>query len=268
MSPSFFTSVLNSYLPEPHASLLNGIIFGIPLKSTKLFYIQLQRAGLLHIVVLSGMNITILGGCVASFLHELGKKITIVITICFIILFTVFVGPEPPIVRAAIMGTLSLLATLYGKKNTALISMLVSAIVIACFKPDWISSLSFQLSYGATLGLILFGRARGNKPQSTIRQFLAFVKDDLRTSLSAQVFTAPLIFFSFKQVSLVCPLANLLVSPCIAPLMIFGFIASFFGKIHWALGAPSAYICYGLLSYLVFVVDMLSRLPFAFADFN
>ena len=93
------------------------------------------------------------------------------------------------------------------------------------------------------------------------------VVKDLRTSLAAQIFTAPLIFIYFKQVSLISPLANLLVSPLVAPLMIFGFITSILGKIFWFLGLPTAYICYGLLTYMIAIIDVLSKVPYVFINF-
>lgn len=258
MSPTIFTSLINSYLPDPQAALLNGIIFGIPLKSSKIFYQQLQVVGLLHLVVLSGMNITILGNIIAVLTRNFPKNISLLLSLAGIIAFTLFVGPQPPIVRAAIMGSLGLIATLYGRKKTALISLFVSVVCIAIIKPDWITTISMQLSVGATLGIILFGT--GNANDSSI------VKD-LRTSLSAQIFTAPLIFIYFKQVSLISPLANLLVSPLVAPLMIFGFVTSMLGKIYWFLGLPTAYICYGLLTYMIAVINILSKISGAFFQF-
>lgn len=258
MSPTIFTSVINSYLPDPHAALLNGIIFGIPLESSKIFYQQLQIVGLLHLVVLSGMNITILGSIIAIMTRNFPKKISLIFSLGGIVAFTLFVGPQPPIVRAAIMGSLGLIATLYGRKKTALISLLVSVVCIAIIKPGWITTISMQLSVGATLGIILFGT--GNPSDSSI------VKD-LRTSLSAQIFTAPLIFFYFKQISLISPFANLLVSPLVAPLMIFGFVTSILGKFFWLLGLPTAYICYGLLTYMIGVINVLSKMPGSFFQF-
>jgi len=90
-SSYFFSSVINNYLSEPQASLLNGIIFGVNLKTTKIFYEQLKIVGLLHIVVLSGMNITILAAIIGSITSFFGKQISILITILTIILFILFV---------------------------------------------------------------------------------------------------------------------------------------------------------------------------------
>jgi len=266
MSPTIFSSVINSYLPEPHAALLNGIIFGIPLKSSKIFYQQLQIVGLLHLVVLSGMNITILAHIIDLLVGAFAKKIRLLITIGCIIGFTLFVGPQPPIVRAAIMGSLTYVAVLYGRKSTAFVSLLISVLVIAIVKPYWIKTISFQLSTGATLGIILFGQRKQKKTDTKLGGIISSIKSDLQTTLAASSFTVPIIFIYFKQISFISPLANIMVSFLIAPLMIFGFITSVLGKICWIFGLPTAYICYGLLSYMIFIIDVLSKIPFAFLE--
>lgn len=268
MSPTIFSSVINSYLPEPHAALLNGIIFGIPLKSSKVFYQQLQIVGLLHLVVLSGMNITILAHIIDFLVSGFAKKARLIITIGCIIGFTLFAGPQPPIVRAAIMGSLAYVAILYGRKSTALVSLLIAVLIIAIIKPDWITTISFQLSTGATLGIILFGKRKQKQTNTKLGQIISCIKGELQTTLAASFFTVPIIFIYFRQISFIAPLANIMVSFLIPPLMIFGFATSVLGKIGWLLGLPTAYICYGLLSYMIFIINILSKIPFAFIQFN
>ena len=257
ITPSIFSSVINSYLPEPHASLLNGIIFGINLKTSKLFYEQLKIVGLLHLVVLSGINITMLGAIIANITGFLGKRASILLTILTIILFIFFVGPQAPIVRAGIMGMLTLVAVLYGRKNIGLYSLFLSLIFIAVVFPDWLASVSLYLSYGATLGIMLFGQS------SSKNQIIK----DLKISLAAQIFTAPIIFIYFKQISFISPLSNILVAPIIPPLMVLGFLTAILGKINYYLGLIPSYICYGLLSYIVWVIEKLSKIPFIFLKF-
>lgn len=267
MTPDYFVSIINSYLPEPHASLLNGIIFGIPIRTYKPFYLQLQHAGLLHIVVLSGMNISILGNTIGSLTQTLPKKISIVVSIVAIILFTLFVGPQPPIVRAAIMGSLSLIAVLYGKRNAALLSLFIAIVLVAVFKPEWMSSVSFQLSVAATLGIICFGSMKYRKFTSPLKKMIFGCMQEIRVTLAATAFTGPLILWYFRQISFICPLTNLAVSWVIAPLMLFGTIMCLFGSIHYVLGLPISYICYALLEYMVVIIDFSSRIPFAYLEF-
>ncbi len=254
---SFFASVINDYLPEPQSSLLNGIIFGINLKTSKTFYETLKAVGLLHLVVLSGMNITILAVIIESITRYFSKRISILITILIIIIFILFVGAEAPVIRAGFMGILTLVAILFGRKNIALYGLFLSFIFISIFFPDWLTTISLKLSYGATLGIILFGQTSSKSN---------FVRE-LRITLSAQVFTVPIIFIYFKQISLIAPLSNLLVAPIVPPLMIFGFLTAILGKINYFLGLIPSYVCYGLLTYMVWIIEWLSKLPFAFIQF-
>lgn len=255
--PSVFTSVIYSYLPEPHASLLNGILFGINLKTGRIFYDQIKMVGLLHIVVLSGINITLLAIVVGNLTNFLGKRISILITILVIILFILFVGPQAPIIRAGFMGILTLVGILFERKTYVFFTLLLSLFFILLFWPSWLKTVSFQLSYGATLGIILFGQTRSTNQ----------IWKNLKVSLAAQIFTTPIIFIYFKQLSLISPLANLLVSFTVPPLMVFGFLTAFLGKINFYLGLPPAYICYGLLSYMVAVIEKLSQVPLAYFQF-
>ncbi len=269
--PLIFTSLIDSYLPEPQASLLNGIIFGIPVRDTGNFYYELKTVGLIHIVVLSGSNITLLAAIITSITGSLGRKTSVVLTIVSIVIFVLFVGPQPPIVRAGFMGVLTLIGSLYGRKTLILYTMLLSLIFIAIFWPEWITGISLQLSYAATLGIVLFGKSTqkndSHKNQATESSWISYVKEDLRTSLAAQVFTTPIIFYYFKQISFISPISNLLISWLIAPLMIFGLITVVLGKIHFTLGIIFSYVCYVLLTWVVIVVETLAKVPFASVQF-
>lgn len=267
MSPSIFTKIIESYLPEPHASLLNGILFGISLKTTKEFYQQLKIVGLLHIVVLSGTNITLLSAVVSVFTQGFGRLVSCLLTILVIIFFIIFVGPQAPIIRAGVMGILTLGGIVFGRRNFSLYGLFLSAIFIAIFYPQWLKSLSFYLSYSATLGIILFGEVKFRKPKNLWEKIKIQFLKEFKPALAAQLFTAPIIFFYFRQFSLITPLSNLLVAPFIPSLMIFGFLTAFLGKINYFLGLPFAYICFFILEYLVFVINFLSKLPFIFIQF-
>ncbi len=268
VSPAFFTSVINQYLPEPHSSLLNGILFGVPVKTSHIFYEQLKAVGLLHIVVLSGMNISILSAIIISLTRSFGRKISLVLSILGTIIFVIFVGPQAPIVRAGIMGILTSVSISQGRRTHGVYLLFLSALVILLVKPRWLTTISFQLSYGATMGIMLFGGYTFKKQSTGAGRLIQALKKDFRTSLAAQIFTAPIIFFYFKQISILAPISTILVSFLIAPLMIVGFLTALLGKIHWSLGLVPSYFSYGLTSYMVFVIESLSKIPFSYILFS
>lgn len=264
---SFFTNVINGYLPEPHASLLNGILFGVNLKTTKEFYQQIKMAGLLHLVVLSGINITILASIIANLTWFFSKKVSILLTILTIIIFIIFVGPRAPIVRAGVMGVLTFVGVLTGKKTYPLYLILLSVFFTAVFFPQWLKTLSFYLSYSATLGIILFGQPKLKKEKNLFQLMKNLLIKEFQPTFAAQFFTAPIIFIYFKQISFVSPLANFFVSSFIPPLMILGFITAILGKINYFLGLPFSLICYGILEYIIFVIKFFSQIPYGFVQF-
>lgn len=256
-SPEYFTSVIDSYLPEPHSSLVNGILFGVDLKTTKSFMNEIKTVGLLHLVVLSGANITMLGAIVGYLTRLFSKRASLLITILTIILFTLFVGPKAPIVRAAIMGCLTYVSILFGRKNVAVYSLLFSLVIITLIEPSWLTKISLWLSYSATFGLILFSKTSSKN----------FIIKELRTSLAAQVFSAPIIFLYFKQISFISPVANLLVAPIVPFLMVFGFLTGILGRINYDLGIIPSFVCFGLSTYMVWIIKGLSAIPWSFHQF-
>lgn len=260
--PNPFIGVVNSLLPEPHASLLNGILFGTRASMQKEFYQALITTGLLHIIALSGMNISIMTALVAQSTVSLGRKFSIVLTIGLIISFVLFVGPSPSIVRAAIMGSLSLLAIYFGRQNWGLLSLFLASGIMLLYNFSLIQNISFQLSFLATLGIILANRKADcqNKP-GMLNQFKSLFINNLQITLSAQIFTLPIILYNFHRVSLIAPVANILTEWVIQPLMVLGFLISIIGWIWQPFGYPLAWIAWVPLTYFITVVDTLSKIP-------
>lgn len=261
------TGLVSRYYHEPYASLMNGILLGRPLFVTDTFYNQLKEVGLIHIVVLSGMNITMLSAIVLTALIPiLGRTIATGITIVIIIVFIGFVGAEAPVVRAGIMGVLALIAILFGRKTLTLWLLFLSAGIMLLVNPSWLTSISFQLSFGATLGIILFGTAENqqNDNSGKVSTFIRYFHEELRVSLAAQVFTLPMIFWYFRQISIVAPLTNIAVAWTITPVMIIGMVSIAVGTISEQAGFILSWLAIPLLSWIVFVVEKSATIPFAY----
>lgn len=267
MTIADFTAIINQLLPEPHAGLLSGILFGTRATLSKQLSDALIKTGTLHIIALSGMNITILAGIIATTLGPfVSRRLASLLTIVLIILFILFVGPSPSVIRAGIMGGISLLAISFGRQYWSLYSLVLAAGVMLLLRPFWIGDLSFQLSVLATLGIILFATKGDTHPQKWT--FWQPVESNLRLTLSAQVFTIPLIFAHFHRISLISPLANLLIGFTIAPLTIIGFMVAIGGMIWLPLGQVMAWAAWVFLEYIVRTISLLGRLPMASVGFN
>ena len=274
MTVETLTAIVNHVLPEPHAGLLNGILFGTKATLSKELYNALIRTGTLHIVALSGMNITIIALIMRSILLPfVSRRVASFLTILGIILFVWFVGASPSVVRAAIMGSISLLAIALGRQAWSLLSWVLALGIMLVIKPSWIGDISFQLSALATIGIILFGGSvpsydpQKNKTTKEAQRMLGVFKksiiENFRLTLAAQVFTIPLIFFQFHRLSLVSPLSNVFIGWTIQIITILGLLISFAGFISIPLAQIIALPTWVLLQYLLTMVDLTSKIPFA-----
>lgn len=262
--PNPFIGVINSLLPEPQASLLNGILFGVKATMPKSLYQALVATGTLHIIALSGVNISILSALIARSTIFLGRKASSIISICLIVLFVLFVGASPSVVRAAVMGCLSLIAVYFGRQSWGLLGLVFTAMLMLLYDFSLLKNISFQLSFMATLGIILANKmTECQTRKSLLYQFKSFLKNNLILTFSAQIFTLPIILYYFHRASLIAPLANLLIEWTIQPIMILGFATSIIGWIWQPLGYLPAWLAWVPLTYLVTVVELLAEIPFA-----
>lgn len=265
-----FLPLIQSYLPEPEASLLAGMLFGTRQGFSKEFYQALITTGTIHVVALSGMNISILVNLISKLTYPLGRKISSIVSILTITGFIFFVGPSATVVRAGIMGVLSLIAVYFGRQSLAMLSLFITGFLMIIFDFQIISNLSFQLSFLATLGILIFAPEARKVLKDDINFYRSLLFDiknvfweNLRTTLAAQIATLPVIIFTFARVSLVAPLANLLIGWMVPMVTWLGLLISLTGLISYPLGQVLAWLVYVPLHYFVRVVEITSRLPFA-----
>lgn len=263
-----FVPVINSLLPEPQASLLNGILFGVKATMPGGFYQALVTTGTLHVIALSGMNISILVNLIARLTMFLGRKYSSLVSIGLIVIFVWFVGASPSVVRAAIMGSLTLIAVYFGRQSWGLLSLFLTAGIMLLVKFSLASDLSFQLSFLATLGIIMANRMFVRKPKKTLLSEVKNIfKQNLMLTLSAQLFTLPVILINFHRLSLIAPLTNLLVEWAIQPIMVMGFVVAIMGWIWLPLGFIPAWIAWVPLTYFITIVEWLAKIPGASVSF-
>lgn len=264
-----FIPILNSLLSEPQAGLLNGVLFGVKTTIPKDLYNALITTGTLHIVALSGINITILINLLYRVtLLSIDRRIASLFSICFVVFFVWFVGASPSIVRAAIMGSLSLFAVYFGRWSWGLLSLVLAAGIMLLPNFSLIKNLSFQLSFLATLGIILAGKKVECQRKKTLLGKLIFpLKENLRLTLSAQLFTLPIILYHFHRISLISPIANLLIEWTIQPIMVLGFITALIGWVWLPLAVIPAWMVWVPLTYLISIVEFLAKIPGASIKF-
>ncbi len=254
-----FLRIIQQVLPEPHAGLLSGIVFGFKATLDPAFKQALITTGTLHIVALSGMNITILIALVnTTLLRYVKRPIANIGSILLIIGFICLVGISPSVVRAAIMGSVTLIAVSFGRQVWSIWIWLLAVVVMLVLNPLWATDISFQLSILATLGIILFG-----KTNARYRFPWSLIADDLRITLAAQVFTIPLMIFQFHRISFVSPLSNILIGWLIAPVTISGFVIVLLGLLWMPLAYASGWVSWLMLEFIIQAIQLTAMLPFA-----
>lgn len=242
--------------PEDEYAL--GIILGAEAGIPTEIIDDFNVTGLRHLLALSGMNITILIVFMGWIFFFLPIYLRIFLTALLIFLFVGLTGGSSSVVRAAVMGVLGMIALYSGRKMKPIFIMLLALFFMTLWNPFLlVADVSLQFSVLAVLGLLyivpLF--------EKTFPFFSSFPKDLLLVfyaTLSAQIATLPLIIVFFEQVSLISPLANILVAPLTTFSMFFGFAVSI-PYIGWIF-LPFAY---SLLHIAIIIAEKLADIPFA-----
>lgn len=257
---------INRVLPEPSASLAAGLVLGLKRNISDQFKDDLATTGLTHIIALSGYNITIIITVLTNLLLTFtSRKRVLVIGTVIIIAFVILTGASSSVVRAAIFSLLVMMGKTVGRQADFTNLMLLAALIMILFNPFVLSSdVGFQLSFLAFSGLIYLSPIIEKLiDQSRARLLPEFIKNPLRETLSAQVAVLPLVLTIFGRVSLIAPIANILVLWALPWAMGLSFLAGLLGLIFYPFGKFSALFAWPILEYLIKVVEVMARVPLA-----
>ena len=240
------------------AGLLTGSRRGIPEHLMNDFNVT----GLTHIIAISGYNITIVIAVISGMLFWLPLKVRFFPSIVAIIAFTLFVGASAAVVRASIMGILGLLALQTGRQSEVRLTILWTLFFMLLWNPKYLwYDAGFQLSFLAVLGLVEI--APYLDPLFKHIPKTLGIREALQMTIAAQISAVPLILFLFGRLSLIAPIANLMVAPFIPLAMLFGFFGTVTSFLWFPLGQLIGYIGWGCLEWIILVAHTLANLPFA-----
>ena len=259
-----FVSHLDSALGEPHAALAAGLVVGEKSALGKDLLDDFRIVGLIHIVVLSGFNITIVGVALRRVLSFLPRVWGILIGGIGIALFGVLVGGGATVIRSCFMAGMAIIADLIRRDYSVARALAFAALVMLIQNPlILLHDPSFQLSFLATLGLILLA--------SPIESRLGWLPDKfgMRGTVAAcfatQIFVSPFILYMMGQISLIGVIVNILVLPFIPATMLAVFLTGALGFLTFApwLGIAAGRGAHLLLSYELWMVTHFARIPYA-----
>lgn len=244
----------NKYLPTPHGSLVAGMVVGSRSSMPGDFWEILKKSGTAHVVVASGMNVTL----VASFLMSVlllvtARRKAIFTAVAGIWAYAFLSGLDAPIVRAAIMGSIAFGAQSLGRISLAWRSLVLSGLLMLVIKPHWLFDLGFVLSFAATSSLLVFEK----RVRKRVSFLPGFLREGFSTSLAAQIFVAPILLFSFGSFSLLSPLTNALVLWTVPLITVIGALFGILSLIFAPFG-HLLFLLYPFTYWFVWVVEVFS----------
>ncbi len=259
-------TVARSALPERAAGLLTALLIGDREGLSDDDALSLRIAGLSHLTAVSGLHVGFLVGfCCLAF----GRRAGSFVSIPLILLFALVAGCTPSVARAAIMYMLALSAFIIRREADTLDSLCFALLILLLLNPYSIASLSLQLSFASTLGLILFAgklQSRLVKPFKklpwVLRKLCKALVGGVSCTVCATLFTAPIMFTSFGSVSLLSVLSNVLTVGVTAVSFIGGFMICLFSLISSSVVMAVAVAEEPLLRYILFIAGKVSEIPF------
>lgn len=262
---------LEQLFPQPEAALLSGILLGLENEIPPSLEDAFRATGTAHIVAISGFNMTLLAGLFISFFSRLTRRGWAALLAGLALLFyTLLVGGSAGVVRAAIMACLGLFGHLLGRRQSGPTSLSFTAALMTLINPQLPWDVSFQLSFMATLGLVLYaeplqqgfvGLLERRLAQRLARQIAGPVGEYGLFTLAAQITTLPVTVYHFQHLSLSTLLANPLILPVQPLVMILGGLALLGGLVWLPLGQVLALPALLPVTYTIRVVEWLGQLP-------
>ncbi len=262
-----FIAKINSLFSDPHSALLVGLLIGAKQSLGKNLEDEFRRVGLIHVVVLSGSNVTIVANAFASVLGNLPRALAISGSAIGVILFTVMTGGTATVVRATLMALIALLGKFLGRDYDPMRGLLIACFLMLLGNPKLlVFDPSFQLSFLSTLGLMLFAPHFERWLKFLPERFS--IREIAVVTCSTQAFVTPFTLYLVGQISVVALVVNFLVIGFVPATMLIGFIAVACGFVSGWLAYPAALAAYALLSYELAVTHFFSALPFAAAKIS
>jgi len=257
-----FLESISRHIPEPHVSLLGGLTVGARRSMPEKLQEDFRKTGIIHIVVLSGYNVTIVADAIIRIFGFLPYFVGIGLGILGIIFFALMTGASATIVRASMMAILVILARSTGRVYQITLALFAAGFFMILHNPKILRfDSSFQLSFLATLALIYVVPIIEPKLKFLPKNFK--LREFAAATIGTQIFVLPLLLYKMGLFSVVSVPVNLLILVFVPITMLFGFLTAMAGFFSSVLAAPISWITYGLLEYQLKVVEVFSNIPFS-----
>jgi len=238
---------------------MKGLVYGLPVTIDPSLKSEVIKSGLAHLVVLSGANVTLLVQFSEKLFFSFSRKIGILLQLIFLFSFVCLVGFQAPLMRAVSMYICTVVCMLAGRPRYIGWNLFLTVFFIALICPEWITSVSFQLSVCATVGIIVWSII-----SAYFKNMMHPIAEVFFESWVVFLVTAPVSMWYFKSASLIGPLNTALVSWLIIPLMVAGFAISLLHHLVPPLALFIAIPTQMGLQFIISIIQMTSKIPFVY----
>jgi competence protein ComEC len=269
---------LRSLLPDSAGALLAGILLGLERGISDEVNHTFAVTGTTHIIAISGFNLTITASVVAALAGRFSEKgsrwkqVTLYLSLSTIWAYVLLVGAPAAVTRAGVMSSVIMIARYEQRRVHGPTSLAAAVLALTLWNPYTLWDVGFQLSAGAMVGLILyvppltrwatigFGQLLEEKKAEQVVNALS---DVLIVTIAVQIATFGVMIGNFESLSLISPLANLLILPVQPAIMLFGGLALITGLVLPVVGSLVGWVVWVFLTYTLAVVAWLSKVPYA-----
>lgn len=256
-------AIIKEKLPDETGNLLLAILVGDKKDLSEQIQINFKNSNLSHMLAVSGAHVSyiIVGLTYITQNSIMGKRKGRVFCIFFLIIFMAITNFTPSVTRACIMAILTLVSEILYKKADIYTNISISALIILLYNPYSLLDLGFKLSFGGTIGIIIFMRFIKKKQEEP--KLLNYIKQMALVSICANIIIIPIIMNNFNTVSLTFLVSNILASPILAIIVIVGFSIIIISIISHSLSNILVFWLNPILNLLIKISSFCSKLPFA-----
>ncbi|HET7417904.1 MAG TPA: ComEC/Rec2 family competence protein [Solirubrobacterales bacterium] len=250
-------------MPPREAELARGFVLGEDDDVDENTKEEFRRAGLSHLLAVSGENVTLLALLAMPFLALLGIPLRerLLWALALIAVYVPVAGSGPSIQRAGVMGAVGLMATLAGRRSSRLYALALAAVVTLAIDPGVAGDVGWQLSFAAVLGILLLARRLSRVLLERLGegQWRRALADGIAVTVAATLATAPLIAYHFETLSTTTLVANVLAAPAVAPAMWLGMCSAGLAQVPGLPLEPLNGLNALLLAYIAQVASWCAR---------
>ncbi|SHF00994.1 competence protein ComEC [Thermoanaerobacter uzonensis DSM 18761] len=246
-------------MPEKDAKFVISIFLGDNFLDDETLK-QFRSTGISHIISVSGLHVAIITGFILYLLSILNiRRYKIPILLTALTSYAILTGANPPVIRAALMASIAVIGTNYGKKHNSINSLSFAAFMILIFNPLMLWDVGFQLSFVATLAILYFYRPIREKLSTLTPK----IRDLVALTLSAQIGTIPFTMYYFHYISIISLLSNIVIVPLADVAVVLGFLSAMIGLILPPLSYFINYINIPVVETILYITKLFDSLPYA-----